>query len=67
MNKIEKLKAAAEAADAAAWAAHDDVYWADEAACDAADAAEYAAWGVAKEAWGKYKAELKKLKENSND
>jgi hypothetical protein len=59
MTKLEELKAAWDAAEAAAVAAHD----ASEAARGARDEAFY----DARAAWGAYQTELYKSEENSND
>ena len=56
MTKLEELKAACDAADAA-YAYVDAVY---EAACDAADADHDAAWGAVDAAYDAYKKELEK-------
>ena len=56
MTKLEELKAACDAADAA----YVDAAAVYEAACDAADADHDAAWGAVDAAYDAYKKELEK-------
>ena len=56
MTKLEELKAACDAADAA----YKDAAAVYEAACDAADADHDAAWDAVETAYNAYKKELEK-------
>jgi len=60
MTKLEELKAAHDAAEAACAAAY-------AAADDAWDAATQDAWNAARAAWDAYEAELKKQEEKQNE